>query len=144
MLAPHAHTCRDLPRYLWQLKKFSALVGIKNFVSGSHSCTLAPHAYTCRDLPRFILFVYLTGLSPGQQNLPNFMSYNLPGSPRVVPHFIVHVVQPAGLPPGCATFTFKIHVVQPAGLPPGCATFTFKIHVVQPAGLPPGCATLTF
>ena len=32
------------------------------------------------------------------------MLYNLPGSPRVVPHFIVYVVQPAGLPPGCTTF----------------------------------------
>ena len=119
---------------------------------------LAPHAYTCRDLPRFILFVYLTGLSPGQLNwsisrrsplidlLTKFYSSKFhvvhpAGLPPGCATFIVHVVQPAGLPPGCATFTFKIHVVQSAWLPPGCATFTFKIHVVQPAGLPPGCAT---
>ena len=82
------------------------------------------------------------------------MLYNLPGSPRVVPHFIVHVVQPAGLPPGCTTFyslccatrwaphglyhIFIVYVVQPAGLPPGYTTFYSLDVCWATCRVPPG------
>ena len=103
---------------------------------------LAPHAHTCRDLPRFILFVYLTWLSWGQLNWS--ISRRSPLIDLLTKFYSskFHVVQPAGLPPGCATFYSACRATCRA--PPGLRHIYFQNSCCTTCRAPPGLCHIYF
>ena len=78
------------------------------------------------------------GLSPGQLNWSISRRSPLIDLLTKIYFSKFHVVQPAGLPPGCTTFYSSCCTTRRA--PPGL--YHILVYVVQPAGLPPGCTTV--